>query len=686
MKRYRVMWGFFEERSKADPSRPVYAWINEKLETNISGIYLVGDLTGFSLLKLSINQGSALVESMADDLSRTHQNDAYDLVIIGAGAAGLSAAMAAHENGMRYVVLESALPANTIRDFFKGKKLFAEPEEVPVKGKLWFEECSREELLSRWDADINAAGLNILTDRNVTDVRRLDGALRVETSGGEAFETTRVILAIGKQGNPRKLGVPGENLEKVKYRLYDAAKIRGQNIVVAGAGDNAVETALALCERNGVAMVVRGKEISRPKPANKKRLREMADASKLHFHYESTVSSITDKTIDIKTPGGILTVENDLVFVCAGAEPPWPFLRKIGIRTENEFTPRRKAFFITFVLLILCLYAFKESGKDRLIVLDGVRALLAASPVAAFVAKQWYGILYTSLVLGMGVFILTGPRRRHFRLHNYVRMRTISCMFFQTVFLFALPAVPARWLGGKAASLITVWPLTLMPAGFANKAFVLGSRSPEIVFYALFTAFLAFVAMPVFVYFNGKRYCSWICGCGALSETFGEPFRHLSPKGYLNRRRERIIYVVLAASVFMSGALVLKGAFIDKDVAGGIAFWYNLIVYAGLSGVIGVGMYPFFGPRIWCRYLCPLAAYMNLLGAVKTRFRISSNDRCIDCGACNRYCEMGIDVKGFALKQQPFSLRNTPCIGCGECIAVCPMHVLRFGDIVPDGK
>ena len=638
------MWGFFEERLRVDPSRPVYAWLNDRLETNVSGIYLAGDLTGFSLLKLSINQGAELVGSITAEIARAPQSGAYDLVIIGAGAAGLSAAMAAHEKGLRYVVLESALPANTIRDFFKGKKLYAGPDEVSIKGKLWFEECSREELLNRWDTDIAGAGLNILTGRKVTDVRRAGDTLHVETGGGETFETSRVILAIGKQGNPRKLGVPGEDLEKVKYRLYDAAKIRGLNIVVVGAGDNAVETALALCAHNNVAMVVRGKEISRPKPANKKRLREMADASKLHFHYESTVASISDKTIDIKTPNGIISVDNELVFVCAGAEQPWPFLRKIGIRTENEFTPRRKAFFITFVLFILCLYMFKEFGKERLIGLNGVRALLEASPLAAFVLKQWYGILYTALVLGMGAFILAGPRRRHFRLHNYVRMRTISCMFFQTVFLFTLPAIPARWLGAKAACLTTVWPLTLMPAGFANKVFVLGRSSPEIVFYALFTAFLAFVAMPVFVYFHGKRYCSWICGCGALSETFGEPFRHLSPKGYQNRRRERIIYIVLAASIFISGALVLKGAFIDKDVVRGISFWYNLV------------------------------------GAVKTRFRISSNDRCIDCGACNRYCEMGIDVKGFALKQQPFSLRNTPCIGCGECVAVCPMNVLLFGE------
>ena len=163
-----------------------------------------------------------------------------------------------------------------------------------------------------------------------------------------------------------------------------------------------------------------------------------------------------------------------------------------------------------------------------------------------------------------------------------------------------------------------------MPAGFVNKVLLLGDARPEIIFYAVATVFLAFVAMPVFVFFNGKRYCAWVCGCGALAETLGEPFRHLAPKGLLNRRRERIIYLVLTAAVFMSGVLVLRQAFVSRETA--------------------------------------------------------DNDRCIDCAQCNRYCEMGIDIKGFALRQQAFTVRNTPCIGCGECIAVCPMNVLKFGD------
>lgn len=675
------MLGFFEKKPQSDPSILTFMELDENLETNVKGIFMAGDITGFPLMKISINQAQDLVERLAPELKEIKDGEQYALVIIGAGAAGISAALNAHENGISYILLEKSRTAETIREFYSGKILLAEPVSEPVKGDLWFEECTREELLEKWDEILAEKNLNIKEGFKATEIKRnKNGFFEVSSSDGEIVRGSKVLIAIGKQGDKRKLGVPGEDNVKVMYTLYDPNKFKNKKILVVGGGDQAAETALALCNANEVTLAVRGGELIRPRKRNIRDLEQKKKEGSLEIYFDTTVKEITEKNVILNTPVGDEPIENDLVFVHAGSQPPTDFLKRSGIRIAEEWTAKRISIF-SVVFGAYILFSFFKSFwiKDLLAVYGLKNASEIVSPVLSFLVKYWYGILYTTCVLAFGSYILSGPRRRHYRLHNYVRMRTISCMFFQTLFLFLFPMIPVQYLGSKAFLMITVWPLSLFPASIANKVFVHGSQNPELVFYAFFTVFMAFVAMPIFVYFHGKRYCSWICGCGALAETLGEPFRHLSPKGFLNRRRERIIYIVLFASVIMSGIMVLKGSAVDGETVSAISQWYNLIVYFLFSGIIGVGLYPFFGPRMWCRYLCPLAAYMNLLGAIKTKFGIRSNDRCIDCGQCNRYCEMGIDVKGFALKQERFSLKKTPCIGCGECVAVCPMDVLSFG-------
>ncbi len=452
-------------------------------------------------------------------------------------------------------------------------------------------------------------------------------------------------------------------------------------MLVVGAGDQAAESVIALSENNRVTMAVRGPELSRPRTRNISILKSKQVRGEIVILYDTTVTSINENSVTLKTPDGLREIPNDRTIINAGSRAPYDFLGKVGVKIADTWNSRRYIFFAIFIAFIISMYLFKSFGMKALLGHYGLKSAAEISnPVLSFLAAKWYGVLYTLLVGGFGLWILNGKRKRHYRLHDYIRWKTISCIFFQTVFLFGLTLMPVKYLGAKAATLITVWPLTLAPASWANSFFVMGNSNPELVFYTFFTVFLAFIAMPVFVYFHGKRCCSWICGCGALAETFGEPFRRLAPKGYISRRRERIIYVVLTASVLMTGMIVLKNTAVSAPAVNSVQYWYNIIVYLIFSGIIGVGMYPFFGARIWCRYLCPLAAYMNLLGAVLSKYKISSNDRCIDCGQCNRYCEMGIDIKGFALRQESFSVKNTPCIACGECIALCPMDVLTFGD------
>jgi len=191
------------------------------------------------------------------------------------------------------------------------------------------------------------------------------------------------------------------------------------------------------------------------------------------------------------------------------------------------------------------------------------------------------------------------------------------------------------------------------------------------------------VITPILTYFYGKRwYCSWVCGCGGLAETAGDPFRHLSNKSLIAWKIERwmIHGVLVFVSIMTVAALVTRSTgfsnlffFSSYD----LSKWYGFLIGSVFSGVIGVGFYPLMGSRVWCRFGCPMAAYLGLWQKKKSKFRITTNGgQCISCGNCSTYCEMGIDVKAYA--QQGQDIVRSSCVGCGICSAVCPRGVLRL--------
>ncbi len=300
-------------------------------------------------------------------------------------------------------------------------------------------------------------------------------------------------------------------------------------------------------------------------------------------------------------------------------------------------------------------------------------------------ASRWflYGLMYTVIMLVMGIRMLS--KYQH---NKYQRVRTLSVMFFQTAFAFLIPQIMSK-LNQPSMDFKNMWPLDY--SFFFDYRIDGLIESGNIGIFMLGWGIALFlIGVPLFTFFYGKRwYCSWVCGCGGLAETLGDPFRQLSDKSMRAWKYERfIIHGVLVAAVVMTiGVLYTyftgsyKIGFIDTS---SLKSWYGFFIGAGFSGIVGTGFYPLMGNRVWCRFGCPLAGYLGLIQRFRSKFRITTNGgQCISCGNCSTYCEMGIDVRSYAQKGQ--DIVRSSCVGCGVCSAVCPRGVLRLengsGDI-----
>jgi ferredoxin-type protein NapH len=334
---------------------------------------------------------------------------------------------------------------------------------------------------------------------------------------------------------------------------------------------------------------------------------------------------------------------------------------------------------IYLIAFYVVLYWFPEYIVQWTLLTDDLSIAISGNP-----ASQWfvYGLLYTLCILVMGIRMLI--KYRH---SKYQQVRTVSVMFFQTAFAFMIPEILVR-LNQPYYDFKNIWPL--------NYDFFYDWNLNQLIssgllgqFMLIWGILLIVVAVPAFSYFYGKRwYCSWVCGCGGLAETLGDPFRHLSDKSIPAWKIERwMVHGVLVFAVFMT-ALVLYTYFTGNSRILGldsyhIRSWYGFLIGAAFAGVVGVGFYPFMGNRVWCRFGCPLAAYIGLIQRFKSRFRITVNKgQCISCGNCSAYCEMGIDVRWYAQRGQ--DVVRASCVGCGICSEVCPRGVLRLENASAD--
>ena len=312
---------------------PMY---DTNLETNVHGIYLAGEVTGKALIKVAINQGKQVVDAILK--SDPEKGLQYDVIVVGAGPAGTSAALAAKAEGLKVLVLEQGTQANTIRNYPRQKFVMAEPVMIPVYGPLWMEDTSKESLLERWQQIISSTALAIQEEEKVLRVVKTDGHFVVHTTKGE-YQGARVVLAIGKRGSPRKLGVPGEDSSKVAYNLADADAYRGKAICIVGGGDSGIEAACGLGRpdlENRVWLVHRTEDFSKAKPRNQKKIKKALDEGRIKAFYTAAVTQIGERTLAVKTSVGVEEIENDFVFVMVGGESPNKFLNQCGI----EFSQR----------------------------------------------------------------------------------------------------------------------------------------------------------------------------------------------------------------------------------------------------------------------------------------------------------------------------------------------------------
>ena len=293
-------------------------------------------------------------------------------------------------------------------------------------------------------------------------------------------------------------------------------------------------------------------------------------------------------------------------------------------------------------------------------------------------ADRWflYGTFYTFAVIVMGIRMII--KYRH---NRYQIIRTLSVSFFQLGFAFLIPALLTA-LNKPEFYFSYFWPLKYEYL-FPSKISYLTSHAGALGYFMVFWgAAMTFVATPILTYFYGKRwYCSWVCGCGGLAETFGDPFRQLSDKSLKAWKVERISIYSVLVFVTITTALLWINSATEGAIFGSfsqtLAKIYGFAIGAMFAGVIGVGFYPIFGNRVWCRFGCPMAATLGIMQKYFSRFRITVNgNQCISCGNCSTYCEMGIDVKWYAQRGQDFA--RASCVGCGICSAVCPRGVLKL--------
>ncbi len=708
----------------------------------MAGVYIVGDLTGIPLLKFSSDTGARVVRVIDQDsgLEKGAGGEGVvDLAIIGAGVSGVAAAMEASKRGLSYTLYEAKQAFSTVIDFPKGKPIYTYPTDMTPEGDLQFTTDVKEDLVEELEGYRQEYGIET-TEAQIEKITRKGGALELQIGDGENRRAQRVIVAIGRSGNYRALGVPGEELDKVHHRLHDPKDYRDKKVLVVGGGDSAMETAIAL--GNGGSDVIlsyRKPEFSRPKPENVEKLRALAErgagGGSVELLMASSVRKICEDEVILKTSDGEeRTEENDAVFAMIGREAPLDFFRRSGLKISQE---RNARFWLTLVAVLAAftvVYQWKKGGTWLPIneffkeqnwfpfnvgewwnslggIFDDPAHLLGTLKFTAGDPGFYYSLLYCSLIVVFGI------RRIRARRTPYITKQTTTLAAFQVIPLFLLPYILLPWAGfngwfdagvGKSVADELFPPVSYGSGREYWRAFGFVLAWPLFIWnvftsqpmwgWLIISLIQTFVIIPLIIYRWGKgAYCGFICSCGAMAETLGDSHRQKMPHGPMWNKMNMIgqaflvfAFVILFARVLSwiwpdspfqtMFSLGLRGSTTGETMPWSYAWFVDLL----FAGIIGFGLYFHFSGRVWCRFACPLAALMHIYARF-TRFRIfADKKKCISCNVCTSNCHQGIDVMNFANKGEPMA--DPQCVRCSACVQTCPTGVLQFGRYAADGK
>lgn len=311
--------------------------VKPNFESNVPGIFIAGELGGMGLIRNAIEQGRQAMQAIAA-AARGKRGGIHDVVVVGAGPSGIAASLAAIERKLDFVTIEQDSLGGTVASFPRRKLVMTAPATLPIIGKVSFKLTTKEALLEFWQDVVKRTNLKVNFGERLEGVSRNGDHFEVRTTK-KTYATRTVLLAIGRRGTPRKLGVPGEESTKVTYRLTDPAQYAGLHVLVVGGGDSAIESAVMLAEVGDttVTLSYRAATFNRAKRKNRQRLEEAVSSGRVTLLLESNVKRIDADTVDLEQRGEIRRIRNDAVIVNAGGILPTPFLKELGIEVETKF-------------------------------------------------------------------------------------------------------------------------------------------------------------------------------------------------------------------------------------------------------------------------------------------------------------------------------------------------------------
>jgi thioredoxin reductase/ferredoxin len=312
--------------------------VDKTFETNVPGLFIAGELGGMGLIRNAVEQGRQALEAIRKKDGVGKGGETLDVLIVGAGPAGFSATLGAHQHKLRYRTVEQESLGGTVAHYPRGKIVMTQPVQLPLVGKVKLRETSKEALLDFWTSTAKNTGIKIHFQERMESVTRADGGFVVKTTRGE-YRTRTVLLAIGRRGTPRKLDVPGEELPKVVYRLVDPEQYRGRHVLVVGGGDSALEAACSIADEPGthVALSYRSESFSRAKEKNRLRVEQAQKSGKLNVLLKSGVKEIHPDKVTLDHDGKRIDLPNDAIIVSAGGILPTGLLKEMGVKVDTKF-------------------------------------------------------------------------------------------------------------------------------------------------------------------------------------------------------------------------------------------------------------------------------------------------------------------------------------------------------------